>query len=88
MISGIRKGMTDMTKSNSAAIPGRNIRTFRQRNGLSIKTMAGFCGISERHLCDIENSKSNVKSDTIDKICAALGCRVSDAFDPEFDPEL
>ncbi len=84
MISGIRKGMTDMIKSNSAAILGRSIRTYRQRNGLSIKAMAGLCGISERHLCDIENFKCDVKSDTIDKICAALGCKLSEIFDPDF----
>lgn len=79
--------MTDMTKSNSAAILGRNIRAYRQRNGLSIKAMAGLCGISERHLWDIENFRSDVKSDTIDKICAALGCRVSEAFDLDYAPD-
>ena len=69
----LRKGTTDMITNGSAAFLGKNMRTYRQRNDISLKELSKICGVSERQLCDIENFKCQIRSDTIDKICFSLG---------------
>jgi transcriptional regulator with XRE-family HTH domain len=50
-----------------------NIQLFRKEKGFTQESMAGQLGISQNAYNKIENGKSDVKAETLEKIAAILG---------------
>ena len=52
---------------------GSNIRSLREREGLSLRRCALMCGIDFTHLCEIERGNSAATTDMLSKIASGLG---------------
>jgi len=53
-------------------IIGNNIRKYRNLKNLTLEKLAEHVGISYQNISKIENGKSFLKSDTLEKICEVL----------------
>ncbi len=56
----------------------KNLRNIRDNMGISQEEAAFRCGISTRHLCDIENCKVNFSASVLFKIVDGLGITIND----------
>lgn len=61
-------------------IDGSKVRDIRESRLLSQSRLAELAEISREHLCRIENGRSNVSAQTVDKICRVLDVDVSDVW--------
>lgn len=59
-------------------ITGRIIRDLRIRQTLSQEVLSGLAGIARSHLAMIETGAKNANMDTLWRIAAALGMRLSE----------
>jgi HTH-type transcriptional regulator / antitoxin HipB len=67
-----------MTKNSIATM----IRYYRKQSGLSQKALADLAGVGKTAVFDIENSKSNMRFDTLKKLCEVLNINIE--FHPPF----
>lgn len=56
---------------------GIAIRAFRQKEKLSVVKLAGFVGIHEQSLRNIENGRRSASSETISHLARVLGVPVA-----------
>ena len=66
------------------SVLAENLKNYRKLNGLSLPQMATKCGISARHLSDIENQKCAASLDTLDKIEKGLNISSSKLVTPDY----
>ena len=59
---------------------GRQLKTERNKLGLSQESFALLCDLDRTYIASIENGKRNISIINIEKICKALGCNMSDFF--------
>lgn len=59
---------------------GFAVRSRRESLGLTQEELAGKAGIHRTYLADIERGKRNVALINIERIAAALACRLSELF--------
>lgn len=52
------------------------VRKTRMTNGWTQEQAAEMCGISDRHLREVEHGNTNVKLDTVEKVCHGIGAVV------------
>ncbi len=50
----------------------KKIKSRRKELGLTQESIAKGLGISQKAYCDIENGKTKLKTDTLDKVCKIL----------------
>lgn len=55
---------------------GQQITALRFKLGLSVRQLAGRCGVNYVNISKIENGKYNVSIDILSKICSAMGCEI------------
>ena len=60
---------------------GRRVQELRKSNGIKQESFAETIGIATRNLSNIETGKCFPAPDTLEKIAAALNCKVKDLFD-------
>lgn len=60
----------------------RNVRTFRNRNGLTQQQLADMTDMSREYICDIENKSRNkhVTIAVLGRIAEALNVPIGDFF--------
>jgi transcriptional regulator with XRE-family HTH domain len=67
---------------------GAAIRAFRQKERLSVVKFAGYVGLHEQSLRNIENGRRSVSSETLQDIARVLGVPVAaitrDGTGPDF----
>lgn len=59
---------------NSRERIGLMLAERRMAAHLSVRQLAGLCGVSFQNITKIENGKYNVSIDILSKVCDALGC--------------
>jgi transcriptional regulator with XRE-family HTH domain len=59
---------------------GAAVRSRRFKAGLSQEALASDCGLHPTNLGKLERGQRNSSVQTLIRIAAALGCRVSDLF--------
>ena len=59
---------------------GRNIRTLREAQGLSLRRFALMVDMDYTYLCEIEKGKANATVDILAKIAAGLEVDPADFF--------
>ena len=59
-------------------ITGRMIGILRMERGWSQEVLSGLAGVARSHLAMIENGSKNANVDTLWRISAALGIRMSE----------
>lgn len=62
----------------NSKIVGQVIGRLRTERGMSQKVLSGLAGIARTHLTMIENGSKNASMDTLWKLAAALGIRLSE----------
>jgi len=62
------------------------LRQWREANGLTLADEEGLTGLSQPFLSRLERGERNLRPLDRVRIARALGCSVSDLFDPEFFP--
>jgi putative transcriptional regulator len=60
-------------------------REFRERRRISLLEIAETTGIGRITLSRMLNHSTNVRSDTLDRLCAYFGCRIEELI--EYVPE-
>ena len=59
---------------------GRVIRQIRKEKKLTQEVLSGLAGIGRTHLVMIESGKKNANIETLEKIAAAMGIKMSELF--------
>lgn len=62
----------------NSKIVGQVIGRLRTERGMSQEVLSGLAGIARTHLTMIENGSKNASMDTLWKLAAALGIRLSE----------
>ena len=65
---------------------GRNLRSIRERNGVSQETLAHDIEMSRRYLSGIERGEANPTLDQIARLAGGLGVEPSDLLPPRTEP--
>jgi transcriptional regulator with XRE-family HTH domain len=52
---------------------GQQLKEIRKRKGISQKWLANKVGITNQHLCNVENQRYILTKELLNKICDALG---------------
>lgn len=55
---------------------GKRIAELREERGLNQQELAGMCGLTKSTISNIENARFGVGIDILNKIVAALGCKI------------
>lgn len=77
----------DYTDQDYLVILGRNIAAKRKELQFTQSDLAGFVNMEVPNLSVIETGKSNPQLLTLVRICAALGCNLSDLLPRLSQPE-
>ena len=67
-----------MPQNYDHTVTGRVIRQLRLERGLSQEVLSGLAAISRSHLAEIEGGRDNANVETLWRVAAALGMRLSD----------
>jgi len=59
---------------------GRAIREYRLKEGISQEKLAELCGLHRTYISEVERGVRNVSLVNIEKICRALGVKISSVF--------
>ena len=59
---------------------GRVIKHIRKQKKLTQEVLSGLAGIGRTHLVMIESGKKNANIETLEKIAAAMGIKMSELF--------
>lgn len=62
---------------------GSNIRTLRQRRGITQETLAGRLGVTSSAVGNYERGVSFPKDDVLERLFGALGCTPNELFGAE-----
>lgn len=62
---------------------GKRLRELRAKRGLSQERLSELCGVSSRHISEIERGESNPSFQVMEQVTAALGVSMKDLFDFE-----
>ena len=57
---------------------GQQVRSLRDRNGITRKALAAATGVSERHLANLEYGEGNVSVLVLDQVATALQCPLAE----------
>ncbi len=57
---------------------GQQVRSLRDRNGITRKALAAATGVSERHLANLEYGEGNVSMLVLDQVATALQCPLAE----------
>lgn len=57
----------------SREIVAANVRRIRRSLGMTQQQLADVIDVSQPQICDIERGRSEIRSDTIDRLAEALG---------------
>lgn len=57
---------------------GQQVRSLRDRNGITRKALAAATGVSERHLANLEYGEGNVSVLVLDQVAIALQCPLAE----------
>ena len=57
---------------------GARLRKLRQSKKLTIRQLAGYAGLSQGFICDIENNNTQMSLDSAVRIAKGLGVEVTD----------
>jgi transcriptional regulator with XRE-family HTH domain len=60
---------------------GKAIREYRIKKGISQEQLAELCGLHRTYISDVERGERNVSLLNIEKICKALGVKISTVFE-------
>ncbi len=55
-----------------------NLRKIRLEKGLSQEALADLAGLHRTYIGSVERGERNISIDNIERLSAALGCRVTD----------
>ena len=66
---------------------GQRIRSFREKLGMSVETLAQKCGIAENVITSIENGEVLPALGVLTKLSRALGQRLGTFMDDQFKPD-
>ena len=61
---------------------GESIRRLRERRGVTLKELATLAGISEAHMCRLENEERHGTRGVRLSVAAALGANLEDISKP------
>lgn len=67
--------------SESLVLLGKRIREIRVKRGLSQEKLSELCGISSRHISEMERGESNPSYQVLEQVTDALGIRVQELLD-------
>ncbi len=82
-------GMVQNACCGSETLVGERIRAIRQQHSLSIRALAGKCGISVNTLSLIENNRTSPSVHTLNLLAAGLGIPLVALFEePKHEQEL
>lgn len=91
-LAGVAKGMADWMRENHYELIfssptkiteaarkeiGEQLRNAREEKGWTLRHLAQLTGIAFNHIGRIEQGKYNVTVDTLARLCAALGMRIT-----------
>lgn len=68
---------------NSLILLGKRIRELRTKRGLSQERLSELCGVSSRHISEMERGESNPSFQIMEQVTSALGISMKDLFDFE-----
>lgn len=68
---------------NSLILLGKRIRELRTKRGLSQERLSELCGVSSRHISEMERGESNPSFQVMEQVTSALGISMKDLFDFE-----
>lgn len=68
---------------NSLILLGKRIRELRTKRGLSQERLSELCGVSSRHISEMERGESNPSFQVMEQVTSALGVSMKDLFDFE-----
>ncbi len=75
-------GRDTMDESSPPAI-GPKLRALRKRRGLSLRTLAGLCGLSVNTISLVERGKTSPSVATLHRLATALGVSMTFFFEEE-----
>lgn len=78
-----KKELPKMTKKDVDVITGRNIRTEREKRGLSREELASSVGVTISHMGLIERGERGVTATNLVKFSRVLGVSINSLFHPE-----
>lgn len=64
---------------------GEQIRQLRRESGLTLEEVAQKAGMQASNLSDIEKGKRDIRTKTLERIAAALGCSSTALLDPVYE---
>lgn len=70
-------GMSD----NGLILLGKRLRELRAQRGMSQEKLSELCGVSSRHISEMERGESNPSFQVMTQVTAALGVSMKDLFD-------
>lgn len=76
-----------LSMSELKKLLGRRIKELRKQNNLKQEELAEIINIATRNLSNIETGNCFPSPDNLEKISAALNCKVRDLFDFEHHQE-
>lgn len=76
---------TKNSKTGAEMGVGERIRQFRRERGMTLEEAAQKAGMQASNLSDIEKSKRDIRTRTLERIASALGCNPNDLLDPVYE---
>lgn len=67
-------------EQNSKQLMGSRLRTYRNKKGLSLMSLANELQMSASYLSKVENGTVNVSIDSLSKVCGILCIDISQLF--------
>ena len=55
---------------------GTRLRALREAKGFTTRELAELAGLNHSHIAKIERGTYNLRIDTLDKVCSALGAEI------------
>lgn len=71
----------------SYVVSGPKIKELREKQNMSQRELAQNVGISQAHICYIENGLKQTTVQILCNICNVLGCRPDDLLFEKFEEE-
>lgn len=59
---------------------GKAVREYRMEKGISQEELGELCGLHRTYISEVERGVRNVSLINIEKICDALGIKISSVF--------
>ena len=60
---------------------GQQIKQYRERAGMTQEQLAEVVGVTQENISQVENDKLGITIDKLNKICDALGVKITDVLE-------